>query len=94
MNSWIELNVQLEDKKPHTVIFEVSDNGSGIEESNIDIIFDPFFSTKSSKRGTGMGLYLCNAMAGKIGAGIEVDSDVCMGSTFRLITGKKEMTDI
>ena len=41
-----------------------------------------------------MGLYLCNAMAGKIGAGIEVDSDVCMGSTFRLITGKKEMTDI
>jgi signal transduction histidine kinase len=44
-----------------TVVLEVSDSGPGIPETVRQTIFEPFVTTK--RRGTGLGLALCRAIA-------------------------------
>lgn len=41
---------------PSMIEIWISDNGSGIAESNLGNIFDPFFTTKEPGEGTGLGL--------------------------------------
>jgi len=54
-NSFIKIKTYIENEK---AILEVSDNGGGIDQGIIDKVFDPYFSTKLKKDGTGLGLYM------------------------------------
>ena len=43
---------------PDHYLLKIRDNGIGIEEKNLGKIFDPFYTTKTTDEGAGVGLYL------------------------------------
>lgn len=66
------------------VLIQVIDNGSGIEKKNLSRIFDPFFSTKPTGEGTGLGLSVSYGIIKNHGGRIDVTSEPGKGSTFTL----------
>jgi signal transduction histidine kinase len=60
----------------------ISDTGCGIPEEYLGKIFDPFYTTKDSTKGTGLGLAVSYGIIKKHGGDIEVKSVAGEGSTF------------
>lgn len=55
-------------------ILSIEDNGVGIAEENLPKIFEPFFSTKPSDEGTGLGLPIVQDVVHRMGGSIRVES--------------------
>jgi two-component system NtrC family sensor kinase len=60
---------------------EITDNGSGIPEENLPHIFEPFFSTKDSTRGIGLGLAIVHGIVQGHCGKVEVSSLPGKGTT-------------
>ncbi len=67
------------------IMVSISDTGCGILPEKLDRIFEPFFTTKDVGKGTGLGLSIAYDIVKKHGGEIKVESQVGIGTTFKII---------
>src|SRR5258705_1390546 len=61
----------------------LADSGEGIAKDELDLIFDPLFSTKQG-RGTGLGLTIVKQIISEHDGGVEVESEPGQQTVFRI----------
>ena len=64
---------------------EITDNGIGIKAYEIDEIMHPFYTTKETGKGVGMGLSISYGIISDMNGKIEVESKYLVGTTFRIL---------
>jgi len=67
-----------------TIVYQVVDNGQGMDYEVSRKVFSKFFSTKGSDRGTGLGLLTTKKLVHQHGGRISFTSDEGLGSCFRI----------
>jgi len=83
--SRIEIKV-VEDIGKDLLTIEIKDNGQGIDEETIKKVFDPFFTTRTTRR-VGLGLPLLSQAARESGGDIEIESEVGRGTRVKATFG-------
>jgi two-component system NtrC family sensor kinase len=73
-----------EDWNAQGVKIHVRDSGSGMDERQLEQIFNPFYSTKDQGEGTGLGLSVSYGIIRRYGGNITVSSEPGKGSCFSL----------
>jgi signal transduction histidine kinase len=81
---WIEM---ISEKEYLTVTLE--DNGGGIDEEIIEKVFDPYFTTKPKKEGTGIGLYIASTIIQRVFHGSITVSNTDKGAKFLIEISSK-----
>jgi len=77
----IEINCHVANE---LVIVEIQDNAGGIDEANIAMVFDPYFTTKEQLGGTGLGLYIAKIIIEQRMSGEIIASNMNDGAKFSL----------
>ena len=70
--------------KDFYVDINVEDTGYGITQTQLAKIFDPYFTTKQGKSGTGLGLYITKKVVEDHNGSIKVESTPQVGTTFTI----------
>ncbi|MEA3488941.1 MAG: ATP-binding protein [Candidatus Omnitrophota bacterium] len=78
----ITIRAKSDDKK---VYVEIEDTGVGIKKTNLNQVFNPFFTTKDPGKGTGLGLFLVKQIVERNKGRISVQSEQGKGACFRLV---------
>jgi len=79
-----EIEIFISKDKSYNIKLMVKDNGEGIKASIVDQIFLPFFTTKDTDKGTGLGLYIIKKICDNNFAKIDCESQTGKGTTFTI----------
>ena len=71
---------------------QICDNGGGIDPDIMAKIFDPYFSTKSEKNGTGLGLYMSRTMVHEHNGGVLKVTNENGGACFEIILQRADQS--
>lgn len=78
-----ELAVTVKDQPDDTHIeIQISDSGCGMDDTTLEKIFDPYFTTRAS--GTGLGLSIVHNIIDNLGGHIRVESKIEKGTVFTI----------
>jgi signal transduction histidine kinase/ActR/RegA family two-component response regulator len=66
------------------LLLTVSDEGMGITPEAMDRLFEPFYTTRAAKSGTGLGLAVVHGVVAEFGGAIDVASQLGAGTEFML----------
>ncbi|MDD2852596.1 MAG: ATP-binding protein [Desulfuromonadaceae bacterium] len=78
------------DATKDALVIEVSDNGCGIPPEYADMVFDPYFTTKSGSKGTGIGLYMTKLIIEESMEGRLSFTSSAAGTRFRIELARKD----
>jgi signal transduction histidine kinase len=81
-NSLIQQSPSFGVRGANSIIISVKDNGNGISQKILDKIFQPFFTTKPTGQGTGLGLSLSYDIVKAHGGDLRVETKEGVGSVF------------
>ncbi len=83
------LPATLEDK--NALLIELSDTGTGIDEADLPKLWEPFFTTKSEGKGTGLGLPICRRTIEEHKGTISISSYRGEGTTVSVLLPATEL---
>lgn len=72
-------------RERNTVVVEVVDNGCGIPPADLPLLFDPFFTTRDVREGSGLGLWISHSIIEAHGGRLEVESRQGESTCFRVV---------
>lgn len=91
-----EIKVALEDQG-NKAAFTVSDNGMGIPDNELPMIFNRFYRVDKARSrdqgGSGLGLSICKYIVEAHRGQIEVESEIGVGSRFKILLPKMDMVE-
>lgn len=67
------------------IYFRIKDSGPGIQEENLPLIFNPFFTTKGEKKGNGLGLSIVKQIINQLGGTITARNGKEGGAEFEVV---------
>ena len=74
------------------VLIKIQDTGGGISKDQMEMIFEPFYTTKAAEQGTGLGLSITKKIMESLGGAVEIESAEGKGTEVILTLPLKEHT--
>ena len=94
----VTIRARAQEQDPQFLVLEVSDSGSGMSAETVGRVFERLYQVENpvqySRKGLGLGLYICKELVMRHGGKIGVESQLQKGSTFSFTLPISSLRDV